>query len=266
MKCLICESPSLPFGQATLLWRHKVAYFQCPKCRFVQTEEPTWLGEAYSEDEVGIDVGAVSRNLHLSHLTHSVITILFGGRGRFLDYGAGCGIFVRLMRDLGYQFHWFDRYSVNIFARGFEREPSVRYDLLTAFEVFEHLPRPLQTVEEMFGLSDSILFSTEILPDTNPRPGQWWYFVPESGQHVAIYSLDALRFIARRFGATLFSFGANHLLTRRSLHPWLVRLAFGRLGVAACRHLVRRSSLVQPDFEVALARRVAARRSEVERK
>ncbi len=51
-------------------------------------------------------------------------------------------MFVRLMRDNGFDFYRSDRQCENLFAKGFEAslDVSPSYELLTAFEVFEHLP------------------------------------------------------------------------------------------------------------------------------
>ena len=48
-KCKICDSNSHYFATAKVLQKYNVDYFQCSNCGFVQTEEPYWLDEAYSE-------------------------------------------------------------------------------------------------------------------------------------------------------------------------------------------------------------------------
>jgi hypothetical protein len=45
----VCEDVSEFFGRATVLGKHDVAYFRCRGCGYVQTEEPYWLTESYSE-------------------------------------------------------------------------------------------------------------------------------------------------------------------------------------------------------------------------
>jgi len=50
-----------------------------------------------------------------------------------------------------------------------------RYELVSAFEVFEHLVNPLEEIERMLRLSDSILFSTLLVPTPAPGLADWWY-------------------------------------------------------------------------------------------
>ncbi len=123
MICRICASPSSPFGTARLLDRHDVQYFRCPACGFVQTEEPYWLDEAYAEAITRTDLGLVARNQGFSVLSRAVIGAFFQSEGRFLDYGGGYGLFVRTMRDLGFDFRLYERQCPNLFARRVRRRP-----------------------------------------------------------------------------------------------------------------------------------------------
>ena len=155
MTCGICQTESARFGEAILLDKYRVQYFRCPKCGFIQTEKPYWLNEAYAEALVAADVGVMQRNLQTLAIISPVISLLFPDGERFLDYGGGHGTFVRLMRDRGFNFFWQDLYAKNIHARTFEYEQGARYDLVTAFELMEHLPDPVEGLAPIFALSDT---------------------------------------------------------------------------------------------------------------
>ncbi|MGC9528051.1 MAG: glycosyltransferase [Limnospira sp.] len=222
MQCKICASPSLPFGQTTVLNRYPVNYFQCQHCGFVQTEEPHWLSEAYDRAIASSDDGLVFRNLMLAQLSSQIIAQFFNPGGRFLDYGGGYGLFVRLMREIRFQFDWCDRFCDNLFAAEFEGTltPEKPYELITAFELFEHLKNPLDDIRQLLTLSPNILFSTELLPPHNPKPGQWWYYAPQSGQHISFYTPKSLQIIAEQLGLNIYSNGSSlHLLTKKILSP-----------------------------------------------
>ena len=100
MKCKICGNPSEIFAGATIRGKYQIKYFACSSCGFMQTEEPFWLAEAYAQPINRSDVGYVSRNFAFAKITKSVISLLFDGQARFIDYGGGFGLFAAVLHDL----------------------------------------------------------------------------------------------------------------------------------------------------------------------
>jgi hypothetical protein len=224
MKCKICNSETEYIFTEKVIFKYDVKYYKCVKCRFIQTETPYWLEEAYKDPVSIYDVGMAQRSVLWSSALERIINHSFERNSKFVDYGGGTGLLVRLMRDSGFNFYRYDPYSGNIFARGFDvsdlQNRNVKFELLTAFEVFEHLENPLSAVEEMFRLSDSILFSTLLQPsdETKVNPQDWAYFSQQTGQHISFYTKAALNLIALHFGCNLYSDGEEvHLLTFKRL-------------------------------------------------
>lgn len=224
MNCRICDTETEFFSDAKILFKYDIKYYKCPNCGFVQTETPYWLDEAYSEVINKSDIGLIQRNLEASKITKSIIKYHFNSKAKFLDYGAGYGIFVRLMRDYGYDFYWTDRYCENIFAKEFEAS-SEKYELLTAFEVFEHLKNPLEELKQMLFYSDNILFSTFVMPSNYPKPQEWWYYALDHGQHISLYSIKSLDLLAKKFDLKFYSNGKNiHLFTKENKNSFWFKL------------------------------------------
>jgi hypothetical protein len=223
MQCKICSEQSYQLFIERVLNKYDVKYFQCSKCFFIQTEEPYWLDDAYRSPINIEDTGLVDRNIILAKRTASIIYFLFNKHGKFLDYAAGYGLFVRLMRDYGFDFYWSDIYTQNIFARGFEFDLLVdkKIELATAFECFEHFANPLAEIDKIHTLSKNILFSTEIF-DRNAPSLDWDYYGFSHGQHVSFYSIQSLIFIADRLGANLITNGKSfHLFTPKKINQTL---------------------------------------------
>jgi hypothetical protein len=42
--------------------------------------------------------------------------------------------------------------------------------------------------------------TTQVLPSPPPLPEDWWYYTLETGQHITLYSTDALHWLAGRLG------------------------------------------------------------------
>lgn len=251
MPCKICSADAAPFATARVLNRYVVQYLRCVHCGAVQTEPPFWLEAAYSSAITTSDLGLVSRNVSLARTSRVIIRLFFRQDGTFVDYGGGYGLFVRLMRDDGFNFFRYDRYCENLFAKGFDADltPTTRYELVTAFEVFEHLVDPPAAIEEMLGLSDNILFSTLLLPRHSPKPGEWWYYGLEHGQHVVLYTAKALAIIAQRHGLFLYSKNDElHLLTKKKIPQALFKIAASRKLGGWLDRLSARRSLLEADY------------------
>ena len=249
MQCNICGANSEFFDQAQILRKYLVRYFRCMACGFVQTETPYWMEEAYSSAISQQDPGILFRNLLNQRLTTAVLNLLFPHSELSLDYGAGHGIFVRLMRDAGFRFYWYDLHARNDYARGFEHEDNRTYDFLTSFEVLEHLAHPLVELSKMMSLSPNILVSTVLLPHPMPKISAWWYSSTATGQHISFYTLESLRLIARKFGRNLLSRGPYHLFTLEPKSQLLFRLATNRRASAALNVFRKRPSLTTADSD-----------------
>ncbi len=46
-----------------------------------------------------------------------------------MDFGAGHGVFVRMMRDKGFDFFWNDIYCKNLYAKDFEYTENTKYEM-----------------------------------------------------------------------------------------------------------------------------------------
>lgn len=226
MSCKICGHTVSLLFEKKILGKYKVGYYQCAHCGFMQTEQPYWLNEAYQSAITALDLGLANRNLVLAPIVETIIKAFFNSNALFLDYGGGYGLLVRMLRDKGFRFYREDKFCENLFAKNFDVTdlPAVPgFELITAFEVFEHLPEPLQEIEKMLTYGKSILFSTELQPAAGLA--DWWYISPETGQHVSFYSYPSLVEIARKFNLHLYSNRRNiHLLTPAKLSYPLFRV------------------------------------------
>jgi hypothetical protein len=216
--CNICGTEQTPIFTGLILHKYTIQYFQCPKCGFISTEKPHWLEEAYSDAIADSDTGYAYRNLDFAKRVSRILKQNFKKDATFLDYGAGYGLFVRLMRDNGFNFHYYDLYCNNIFAKGLELPSNHSVDAYTALEVFEHLEDPTTELETMLKHTDTIIFSTVLRKEDYTNINQWWYFTPETGQHIAIFTKESLAELAKKFNLNLYTNNKDiHILTKRRI-------------------------------------------------
>ncbi|MDD3329749.1 MAG: class I SAM-dependent methyltransferase [Bacteroidales bacterium] len=231
--CRICSHPIKTVFQANILHKYDISYFKCENCGFIQTEEPFWLAEAYTTSINITDTGLIQRNVYCAKLTSSIIKAFFRVNATYVDMAGGYGLFVRIMRDKGFNFLWNDLYTENIFARGFDFHSTQNktIELITAFEAFEHFQNPLQELESMYVISRNIFFSTLLIPTDIPDKN-WWYYAFEHGQHISFYSKQTLNYLAEKFNMYLYSNNKDfHLLTEKKLPHALCNLLFNYFKV-----------------------------------
>ena len=110
----------------------------------------------------------------------------------------------------------------------FASHPQGRFDLITCFEVMEHLPFPDRTVTDIGRLladEGILLFSTLTQPANFDELGlRWWYVGPRNG-HVSLYSRCSLTILFEKNGMGLISISDLVHMAFRKLPAFASHLA-----------------------------------------
>jgi hypothetical protein len=226
MKCVVCnEKVDRVFSQR-ILGKHNCEYLFCEDCGFLQTEEPYWLDEAYSSAISDADTGMLRRNIFMSQVLTSLIYMLYGKNVKCVDMAGGYGALTRLMRDVGFEYYWMDKYCLNIFAKGFEFPVGSRCDIVSAIEVLEHVHDPIEFLDNAIESTsaNAVICTTELFEGRPPEPGSWWYYTFETGQHISFYQKKTLNLIAKKMGLFLHSNNGFHLFSKTEINPLIYKL------------------------------------------
>lgn len=253
--CRACGDKAEFFFEKRILGKYDVAYFKCGTCGHVQTEEPHWLDEAYGDGASKLDVGMADRCVWTAQTMVAFASRLkIAPEAPCLDWGAGTGLFVRLCRDYGMNFFYFDRYPRNVFALGFEAEPAGQnWIAISAFEVAEHFSNPRENFGELLRLSPRyVLFSTLLY---NGEAPDWWYFT-DNGQHVAFYTRTSLEEIGKHYGYRLSTNGRDlHLFSKEDVRDRVLESCRKNRQKLAQRHRKKYGSRTETDFADVVAGR-----------
>jgi hypothetical protein len=238
-QCLVCNSTAQKLFTTILHLQqeYQASYYLCGECGFLFVDKPQWINHVYQNNAINIgDTGILSRNLSLAKILSVLIYFLLGKETSCLDYGAGYGILVRLMRDIGFNLKWLDPHCDNLLAKGFEFDKDAdNINLVVSLETFEHFLEPFAEIEKLFSISNNIIFSTFPLPHPVPPPEQWWYYGLDHGQHVSFYSHKTLQYIADKYNVSYYTCGYIHMFTtKRFPKVWFKLLVKGaQYGLSA---------------------------------
>lgn len=196
--CEIDKGLALPLA-GVAIW-----YYRCTSCGFLFTSvfdefsPEDWRKWVYNEGYLQVDpdysgaraeanaplVRSIAGQLSL---TDPQLAAILMGRRRLLDYGSGTGALTALLSDLPVECAAWDPF-------GGQERPEGPFDLVTAFEVFELTPVPVQTAKDALGFvrpGGALLFSTLTCDELPVQKTDWWYLAPRNG-HVSIHSTRSL--------------------------------------------------------------------------
>jgi hypothetical protein len=143
-----------------------------------------------------------------------------GPRISHLDYGGGSGILSALLAADGWQSRSYDPFVET--APPLEQD--AKFELITAFEVFEHVPQPKSLVAALASLLHAqgmVLFST-LASDRHIAPNRrltWWYASPRNG-HISLYSRKSLAILGKGMGFNFGSFSTGFHAYWKSVPLW----------------------------------------------
>jgi hypothetical protein len=254
-----CRACGNELGRAVRLPVRQVPtdLYRCERCGLYEFPEPDWLDAAYSDPIADIDVGIAARCLYAARVAEALIRAEKLGDRRHLDYGGGYGLLTRHLRDRGIDMYHQDPLAENLFAQTFEGDLEDDYGAVTLIEVFEHLSDPLELLETLSRRAQLIIISTVLVPDATENIADWWYLIPDLGQHITFYTPAALAEMADHVGMNMVTDGLNlHVFSHQPL-GWMARrvvkdVRFARFVARALRLRDRARSFTEVDAESAL--------------
>ena len=219
--------------------------------------DPVWLADSFKNQLTDPDVGALDRNLIVADFLSALLPRMNLEDETVVDWGSGYGLLSRLMRDRGFNFMNFEEHVRPLFYAPSFDPGQVRASMAVLSEVALHFDDPVGEFERLSRISSQILFTAVVPPSRIDE--NWWYLMPSTGQHVAFYSIDALRQLAENLKVNLTTDGKFFHLLHREPIPLPAKLMFssrvlpfslarlGQLVRDVKRALGRSHSLLQLD-------------------
>ena len=216
-RCTICGSTRVQ----RLCRKDNAIYHHCQECGviFQHPAPPPELMVSYAdtEYEAGLYRDYVrAREMKLEHFQRRLEQLLSRvRRGRLLDIGCSCGYFMQVAAAAGFEVEGLEFSSAAIAAADASVRPRIRctsvdafngngsYDLITAFDLIEHVPTPKDFLRKVRHL----LAPGGCLAMTTPDGGHFLRYLMQSRwpmlqpmQHLTIFSHKAMRWALEETG------------------------------------------------------------------
>jgi SAM-dependent methyltransferase len=209
-----------------------IYYFLCPQCGFCFAPEmQRWPIErfeekVYNDDYVKVDPDYIqARPQGNAQSLLQRLPILPAGL-RHLDYGGGSGVLSGILKDKGWNSSSYDPF----YDKKAAPEQLGKFDFITAYEVFEHVPDVdvlMQTLSLLLAMDGVIFFSTSVSDGhikNNERIG-WWYISPRNG-HISVFSKQSLIHLSKKYDFQFASDWVGHHILFRTVPEW-AKVFFG---------------------------------------
>lgn len=237
--CPICDTPSnlldvVDFNKnceerrGTFLPKSGIPiyYAACVCCGFVFAPEflnwtdDEFIKKIYNANYLVIDPDyALTRPSTNADLINKIFAV-DRDKIRHLDYGGGNGMLSNKLVAHGWNSISYDPFPD--VGQSFSNLGC--FNLITAFEVFEHVPNPLSLMDNLSQLveKEGLIFFSTLINDNNIKLEKrldWWYASPRNG-HISLYSLKSLKKLGEKFGFRFASMGVGYHLYFKSFPPW----------------------------------------------
>jgi SAM-dependent methyltransferase len=221
LSCPLCGGPSSEIGTKQGQWRKKdYTYRRCGDCSLVFVENPDRdFSEIYDDDYYAgkgadpvVDYCLEAKDPRRSireYEWRGIVEIIcaltdLNPKTRWLDFGCGNGDLVRHVREkvgceiVGFEQGAIARSAVKKGIPVLRREELARlgwqFDVVTALDVLEHVPHPVETLGEVFRLLKNpgvFFYTTGNAQPFRKKILKWSYARPEI--HISLYEPETMR-------------------------------------------------------------------------
>lgn len=228
MTCPICKGQirllaDIPFGRSCEGSGEgaPVSYWQCSDCEYcfapdLCSQSPEWFSEhIYNADYILYDpeYDGIRSDKNAQNLIFSFSWVK--NQIRHLDYGSGDGRLTKRMVRAGFDSSAYDPFNQADAPKG-------TFNLITAYEVFEHAADPQKLMRDLSSYLDDggAIIASTLLSDGKDI-AEWWYAAPRNG-HVSLFSRKSLGTLALQHGLRAWiSTEGVHLFAKRILPAWI---------------------------------------------
>lgn len=230
--CKLCNEKTNYLFSMEIAQSIQANYYECKVCKTLQSYHldnmsSNELKKFYeSSDSLDLDNGAAWRQYCILHRLKTlfrlkIIRSFSLENFKVLDFGAGSGFVASSLKfKLGWDVYAYEPYTkpyfstVKFLKNIDEVIANKPYNLIVASEVFEHLNKPIDTlniIRDVLYKDWFYVFVTTGLYIPGKRDKSWTYLAPMTGQHTTFYSTESMKKVGKILGASkIYQIGAEY--------------------------------------------------------
>jgi 2-polyprenyl-3-methyl-5-hydroxy-6-metoxy-1,4-benzoquinol methylase len=231
LTCAICGSTAV----ARHCLKPPATYYRCRSCSFIFQHPPPSKADIHAYADTEYKAGGLydeyvrARTMKIEHFRRRLAGIApqLPSRGRLLDVGCSCGYFMEVAAEAGYEVHGleFSEHAIAAAAPHIRplivqatvddvaRDRAASYDVISAFDIIEHLETPLEFLGQARRLLTPqgrlVLSTPDVSHWLRPVMGARWPML-QPMQHLSLFSREALRIALTNAGFRPLVLGPAH--------------------------------------------------------
>jgi len=195
-ECKVCNAKTTTIEDI----KNKLVYYRCRECGFLYLDDSHRVDAKEEKRKYDQHNNSLENEGYVQMFEDFIelaITPYLKNIKKVLDFGSGPEpVFSKLLERRGVEVEIYDLYYSP--QKVYEGN---RYDLITSTEVFEHLSRPLETLEFLVAHLNSngyIVLMTKFPPKEDKAFLDWWY--RRDPTHISFFTPKSFEVMAEKVG------------------------------------------------------------------
>jgi len=195
-KCKVCNGETTRIEDA----KKNLSYYRCMECGFIYLEDSHRVNSMEEKRKYDQHNNSLENEGYVQMFEDFIelsIAPYLKNIKKVLDFGSGpVPVFSKLLERRGLEVEIYDLYYAP--QKVYEGN---QYDLITSTEVFEHLSKPLETLELLVGHLNTngyIVLMTKFPPKEEKAFLDWWY--RRDPTHISFFTPKSFEVMAEKVG------------------------------------------------------------------
>ena len=206
--CKVCESSTTAIKDS----KKELIYYRCSSCGFIYLDDSFMIDEHREKKQYDQHNNSLENEGYVAMFETFIddaIAPYLKNIQTALDFGSGPEpVFSKLLERRGLEVDIYDLYFSP--KKVYEHK---KYDLISSTEVFEHLSRPIEILEELVSSLNNnayVALMTKFPPSNDEEFLAWWY--RRDPTHISFFTPKSFEVMAKKVGLKVLKILKNNVV------------------------------------------------------